>query len=334
MHAFKTTFSIIPTLFLIACSTSSNSSWMADSSSQLSRKYLSQIIIPGTHYSNAYGLAKSTNLNVCSGETLVGNISNNAKIAQLVEQGGDQADFLNYLNTQDHDISQQLNNGIRYLELEVCLQNSTYYTANYYLTAKLEKVLQQIKAFIQSNPQEIIFIDLDNNLRAEYGYMTATDINQLHNLLQLQFGSYLTPKQNWQQLTMAKMWETKHRIILLSANLNLSNYYDVWDKNQLVTQPESANYTTIKKLTSIQEYLQSESTPTIPQNLSIIPIYSLFNPGSNNLSVLHSNSNQRLIMDYLYTLPQTTRLNIIVSDHQYNRQLVDFARQKNFDPSE
>ncbi len=330
-------YKVIPlTLAMIACSSNNtlNSTWMADNQKSLGNKKLNQLIIPGSHFSNAYGLSNNKQLIVCNGETFKDNMSNNAKLASLINGNSSisQEEFVNYLNTQNNNITGQLNNGVRYLELQICLQNANYYTSNYYLTDSLDSIIKQIKDFIDDNPKELIIIDLDNNIRSDYGYMTENDINILHNYLQMQFGSYLTPRQNWQNLTLEDIWATKHRIILLSANPNLIKYYDVWNKNEFVNEPEEASYTTIKKLTLIQKYAQAESG-SMTNNLKILPIYSDFNPQSNTLNQLSKNPNDHLILDYLYSLPAKVPLNIIVSDRQYNRQLVDFAIYKNLSES-
>lgn len=313
-----------------ACSSSSfNSSWMADNTSKLAPKKINQVLIPGSHFSNAYNLTSNPNPSICIGETLPDSLSTNAKLAKLVSENDaiPHNDFIAYLNTQEDNVSEQLGDGIRYLELQICLQNETYYTSNYYLTADLNSIIKQIKAFIADNSEEIIFIDLDNNLRNETGYMSENDLNNLHNYLQMAFGSYLTPKQDWQQLTFKKLWNSKHRIILMSSNPVLARYYDVLNKNEVVTSNGIAYYTTIKKLTEIQEQL---SLPSDKQNsLMITPIYNWFDPERNSITQIETINNDHLIFDYLSTLPESTPLNILVGDRGYTNQLVNYTIQVN-----
>lgn len=313
-----------------ACSSSGfNSSWMNDNSNKLSTKKINQTLIPGSHFSNAYGIVNNRNLNICIGETLRGGLSTNAKIAKLVTENSliPQDDFITYLNTQEDNIGNQLRDGIRYLEIQICLQNDIYYTSNYYLTDSLNSIVKQIKDFMNDNPHEIIFIDLDNNLRSEDGQMSENDLNNLHNYIQMSFGSSLTPKKDWQDLTFKKLWNTQHRIILLSSNPIFTHYYDVLNKNEVVTSNGVAYYTTIKKLTAIQEQL------TLPKdsknNLVITPIYNWFDPERNSLTQIETLNNDHLIFDYLSTIPESSPLNIIVGDRNYNNQLVDYTIQVN-----
>jgi len=338
MYKYKSVLlTLISTITLGACSSSNtiNSSWMADNKKSLLNKKLSTVAIPGSHYSNAYGLVddgQKQNLIVCSGEVNGPAKTLDAELAQLIQANPQQvseADFLNYLNTQSNNIRAQLNNGIRYLELKVCLQNANYYTSNYYLTETLDQVFNQVLDFINSNDDEIIFIDLDNNFYTDYGSLTNNDINIFHNYLQTRFGSYLMPKKDWQQLTFKDIWATKHRIIILSSNPLLTKYYDIWDKNEVLNAPPQAEYTTIKKLTLVQQTVKTESAMMNNGKLNILPIYSEFDPEHGSLGQLKSTPNDHLIIDYLYSLPTNTYLNIIVSDHKYNRLLVNYTLHKN-----
>lgn len=313
-----------------ACSSSSlNSSWMNDNSNKIAPKKINQILIPGSHFSNAYNLANNKDLNICVGETMNSGLSTNAKIATLVTENEliPQGDFTSYLNTQENNIHDQLKSGIRYLELQICLQNEIYYTSNYYLTDNLDLIIKQIKDFMNDNPKEIIFIDLDNNLRSENGQMSEKDINNLHNYLQTAFGSSLTPKQDWQNLTFKKLWNTKHRIILLSSNPIFTNYSDVLNKDEVATSNGVAYYTTIKKLTAIQEQLNLPSDSK--NDLVITPIYNWFDPERNSITQIETINNDHLIFDYLSTIPESSPLNIIVGDRSYNNQLVDYTIQIN-----
>lgn len=330
MHDFRNIVIAGISVAISACSSSSfNSSWMDDNSNKIATKKINQVLIPGSHFSNAYSLTGNKDLNICVGETMNNSLSTNAKIATLVTENAviPQSDFISYLNTQENNIHDQLNSGIRYLELQICLQNEVYYTSNYYLTDSLDLIVKQIKDFMNNNPQEIIFVDLDNNLRSENGQMSENDINNLHNYLQMAFGSSLTPKHDWQELNFKKLWNTKHRIVLLSSNPIFTNYYDVLNKNEVVASNGVAHYTTIKKLTAIQEQL---NLPNDTKNdLVITPIYNWFDPERNSIAQIETLNNDHLIFDYLSTIPESSPLNIIVGDRSYNNQLVDYIIQVN-----
>lgn len=324
---------LIYQISLVGCSSSNtiNSSWMADNKKALTAKKLTDIVIPGSHYSNAYNLDNTKGaLVVCIGETNPP-LSNNAQIESMIKASPQQitnTDFVNYLNTQTNSVRSQLNNGIRYLEFNVCIQSANYYTSNYYLTDTLENDLNQISDFMSSNEDEVILIDIDH-IYTDYGSLSSNDLNIFHNYLQTKFGSYLMPKKDWQQLTFKDIWSSKHRIILLSSNPMLTKYYDVWDKSEVMNTPPEAEYNTIKKLTMIQQTIQNESMTVNNSKFRLLPIYSSFDPQRDSLNQLKSVSNDHLVIDYLRSLPLNTPLNIIVTDKKYNRLLVDYTLQKN-----
>lgn len=335
MYKFNRLAMFLSSVVVLASGCSSNntlnSSWMSDNSHKIANKRLTQVVIPGTHFANAYGLVGNKNLQVCTGETMPTSLSGNAILAQKVNESATRynQDFTNYLNTQTNNIYGQLSNGERYLELSICNQNATYYTSNYYLTDSFDDVIAQIKDFMKKNPDEIIILNFDNNLRDIYGYMMDSELDNFHNYLQMSFGSYLTPKQDWQSLTFKKMWDTKHRLIIFSSNPLLSRYYDVWDTNEVIGYTAPTKYAIIKKITAIQQSLPEINAAESAGKFSLIPFYSEFDVDYNSLSQLDSLGNDHLILDYLRTLTKQNKLNIIVSDRQYNRLTVDYAIDRN-----
>jgi hypothetical protein len=311
-----------------ACATHNNSNWMKNYQQQIESKTINKVLLAGSHYANAYGINNNKQLVICSGETKKNTISTNAYLAQIIATTAkpQSNDFLNYLNTQNSNIIDQLNGGIRYLELQICLQDNIYYTSNYYLTDPLNEIIKQIKDFLAQNPQELIIIDLDNNLHSNSGLFNPQQTREFYAYLMFSLGPYLVPQQELQTLTFAKLWQNKPRIILFATHPELIKYPNIWNKSQFALTPKQAHYTTIKKLTALQKMVQVESNNK--QYYSIIPIYSWLNAESNNLTQLKRNSNDHLILEYLYTLP-STNLNIIVTDHQYITPLANFTIQRN-----
>ena len=326
---------VVALIFLATgCSSNNtlNSSWMYDNQSLLANKKLSQIAIPGTNMANAYGLSGSKKLEVCIGETLPDSLSNNAIIAGQLSSLNNKAyneAFMDYLNTQTNDIYGQLSNGERYLSLSICTQDSVYYTSNYYLTEPFGEIIKQIKQFMEKNKHEIIILDFDNNLRNSFGYMSDSEINVFHNYIQMNFGSYLTPKQDWKNLTFKQLWSTKHRLIIFSSNPTFARYYDVWGKSEVLGYDGQAKYSTIKKITDIQGAMPELYAAKSNGQMTLLPIYSQFNPDVNNISQLGYSSNDHLVIDYLKTISINTPLNILISDRSYNRLLVNYAVDRN-----
>lgn len=334
MNLIKNNAALLATLALVSgCSSigKNNSNWMSQNKSQLDNKTLGQIIIPGTHYSNAYGI--NNTLPICKGETNPKSMSRNAKVAKVEKQSKDlnHDDFIEYLNTQDTDIYHQLNSGIRYLEMQICMQNDSFYTSNYYIGASLTDIIQQINKFIAENPNEILIIDLDNNTRDENGFINETHSLELDTIIKKSFNKLLITKSKHSDIKTLKINKILHsssRIIVMSSNPNLFKYDEIWDKNNLVRISASPTWTTIKKLTNIQLTVnQIESSNE--SGLTIIPIYSSFNPEKNTTQEIGNNFNNHLIMDYLYTFPESTPINIVVGELRFNKDIVKFS-QKSF----
>src|SRR4051812_20011938 len=113
---------IMGTAVISACSSTNNANWMDSNQEVLAKKLLTNLVIPGSHFANAYEITSTQNHVLCTGETLVDSMSINAQIAQLMFElyGKEESEFIKYLNTQDQNIYSQLSTGIRYLELQIC----------------------------------------------------------------------------------------------------------------------------------------------------------------------------------------------------------------------
>lgn len=330
MHKYLTriSLSLIAGISFYGCSTiglNNNNNWMDINSSQLQNKNLSDIRIPGSHYANAYGI-KNAATPICQGE--INNIppTRSAAIAKLVQKDNkitlDQ--LADYYNLENKDVYDQLNSGIRYLDIQICLQNNTFYTSNYFLTEQLDSILNQVKTFISENPKEVLIIDFDHRIWDEHGAISKQNIPALHQLIADKFGKLLIKKTAVSELTFNKIWKGYGRVLIMSSNNDLNSYDDIWNKDKLITVSSEATWTTIKKLTNIQLTLNKiESTNT--DGMTIIPIYSSFNPQKNTTQEIGNNFNNYLVMDYLYSLPDSTPINIIVGDNEYLDALVRFS---------
>lgn len=329
MSKFTTLASFVSIMgLIIGCSsTKDNSKWMTQNKSTLETKTLGQITIPGSHFANAYNM--SSTQAVCRGETVLNAQSMNAKIIALNHNFTESVsnEFITYLNTQDENIYQQLSSGIRYLELQICQQDNSFYTSNYFLGDILANVIAQINSFMAENPDEIIILDLDNNVRDENGFIAGKNAKQLISTLKQSFSEHLITSEkinNIQKDSLKHIWSSKERILIMSSNPALIDNETIWDKNQVIALNYKPRWTTIKKLTSIQIAVDDlQESPT--HGMSIIPIYSLFNPERNTPQEIGNNFNNHLIIDYLYTFPESTPINILVSEGQFNYDIVKFS---------
>lgn len=319
---FKPIVFIIPLLIATGCAT--NSTWMKDNRRFIDDKTIGDLTIPGTHLANAYSI-KATE-SVCVGESIDSkNMSTNATLRQnmITANHYNQESFIAYLNTQKEDIAHQLNDGIRYLELQVCLHHQTLYTSNIYLTDQLDNILNQINDFVESHLEEIVIIDLDNNLWADYGAMNAVDATLLYNHMITIIGHSLVPK-SMRYNTVDQLKTAHKQIILISSNPQLASFQFVWDKAQMtVTAP--AQYSTIQKISAIQNiYAQPENSNTI----SIIPLYSVLPAYNIESEISNTNNDDPLILNYLSQTLADHAI-IIVTDYKHMDSVIDLTVPNN-----
>jgi len=319
---FKKMTFFIPLLFATGCATNSN--WMKDNHRIIDDKTVGELTIPGTHLANAYNIKGSESL--CIGEGVdPKNMSINATLHQSMQINNhfNQESFVAYLNTQKDDVSNQLTDGVRYLELQVCQQNNTLYTSNIYLTDKLDNVITKIDDFVSNHSGEIVIIDLDNNLWAEYGAMNAKDATLLYNHMITIIGHSLVSK-SMRYNTISQLKKAHKQIILLSSNPQLASFQFVWDKSGVAITAQ-AQYSTIQKIATIQNiYAEPEHANT----LSIMPLYSALPAYNIENGMADTNNDDPLILNYL-SQTLANHAMIIVTDYRHLDSVIDLSIPNN-----
>lgn len=310
------------TIMIIGCS-SNNRYWMHNNRQYLDHKTVGELALTGSHLANAYNLQDSNSM--CIGEGIEStNISQNKALMEQMKlnQIFDTKSFLAYLNTQDKNITEQLNSGVRFLELQVCKQDNIFYTSNVYLGPRLSDIVSQIKTFAEDNPDELIIIDFDNNLWAPYGNMNIADASTVSNYLTSELGNNLVP-QNMRYNTLGEIKSANKNIIILSTNPRLINNLLIWDKNQ-VTVTAPVEYSTIKKLLAVEDAL------LLPENaytISIVPFYSApqIKKTSNTTS---TDDNDIIVANYLIDALDKHAI-IVVTDWKHQQKLTNITIEDN-----
>ena len=279
------------------CSTD-NSAWMQNSGPRMRNKKITQITIAGAHYANAYGITKKSTL--CKGEILPQSLTSNARILEQLNTSNGASEqsniFMSTLNTQDSNVGDQLGSGVRYLELQICQQDGSYFTSNLYLTDELSKIAKQITDFLKANPQEIIILDLDNNLYTEYGLMNSQDIALFHAFINQIFDSRLVSKDNFNN-TLAELAAAHEQIIILSSNPILSAYPDIISRKDAAFTA-SPTYPTIKKITLLESFLGSDKAKN-QTKLNILPVYSDITYDVLSTQMYQNDQDQQIVLNYL-----------------------------------
>jgi hypothetical protein len=135
-------------------------------------------------------------------------------------------------NAQDRDIGQQLNDGIRYLDLRLCaptgpLPEVTLCHGLYNDQAGITLVLRQIHDFVVAHPSEIVIVDLNHFYGVDGKGATTAQKDALVRQIRSQFSTnaadacntpatcLLVPSSFTPQSTLDSIWKAPGRVILL-----------------------------------------------------------------------------------------------------------------------
>lgn len=199
------------------------STWMADSVNMtdgvdrrtLGNKPLNQIFLPGSHDTMTYGINQSS---ITSLDKL--RLGSDAPIATLVKYTSIPgvknivgAVIQRWAKAQSVDVLTQLNNGIRYLDLRMCLDTSNgtkktptfddlKFTHSLISDVTFKQMIDQVATFNRSNPKEIIILDFQyilnlstTNTTLQYFVDTNVQLSiqkQALNYMRTAFGSSLS----------------------------------------------------------------------------------------------------------------------------------------------
>lgn len=127
---------------------------------------LGDVLFPGTHDSASYGVAVENGISPHSGELLVSLWDLPGGDAE----GGSQSRVVGWAKTQNLTIAEQLDAGVRYLDLRVTERDGVLLTWHSVYSVPLSLVLDELVAFSAEHPREPIVISFGLDLDAtQYG---------------------------------------------------------------------------------------------------------------------------------------------------------------------
>jgi hypothetical protein len=134
-------------------------------------------------------------------------------------------------NAQDRDIAQQLNDGIRYLDLRLCAPvgsvSEVTLCHGVYSPAGITLVLKQIHDFVVAHPSEIVIVDLNHFYGVDGKNATAAQRDAVIRQIRSVFTTnpadpcntpatcLLVPSSFTPQSTLDSIWKTPGRVILV-----------------------------------------------------------------------------------------------------------------------
>ncbi len=209
-----------------------SATWMADMMQQIGHVPLCRIALPGTHDSGTYGMTTQSALDPYNEGARARVVESLDGVAQ---QRGTSARPLMLLwsQAQDLSISDQLQAGIRYLDLRVSLVDSTYVLGHVLVCGTLDDALQQVLMFTQQHPSELIILDVNHLYGMDTTESQVALINFIAGILDgrlVQGPPTLGPNNTVNEILHHDPVD-KARVILLfasSAAIAASGRTDVW----------------------------------------------------------------------------------------------------------
>lgn len=188
-------------------------------------RILNQLIIPGTHNSGSYDITSTSKFSLSDNNPLptwIEQISNilPASLVRTIVAG--------WSKTQPYSITDQLNNGVRYLDFRVCDFESHLYLCHTLISARLKDTLQQIQTFVQNHPSEIILLDINHI----YNVNNSADETQLVQLLQQYLGNIAVPNTYHTTDTIGTLRQSQRNVIIFM------------DTDQTINDPTALQFST------------------------------------------------------------------------------------------
>jgi len=196
-------------------SNGSMSTWMEHMAPYIEKRAITEIFIPASHGSATYQLE----YNVGKGQDIpkaLDPFSGKIGLGQILEK---------WSKAQGESVLAQLEDGVRFLDLRIIYRDSKkqFYTVHSLYGPSVHDILSQIARFVNSNPKEIIVIQV-----GDFRYMPHNDKNH-HDLIrhfQEMFGDKLVTKSLGLATPITTLWQQKKQVIIIYNNNAIADQYD------------------------------------------------------------------------------------------------------------
>jgi hypothetical protein len=187
----------------------SNADWMSEHKEQLKDKAINQVTLLGSHDS------ASCDIHVGS-PPVTGYLTHSGHHKKGPASRKDVGSAV----CQSASIKDQLEYGVRHLDLRIAYQDGQYWGTHMYISTPAfgpGGVFTQIKEFLNEHPDEIIIM-IGEHLYSETEPMTSDEAAAFYNKLEQEFQGLLIPRNDFSGLTFGQIWEGKGRIILIASS--------------------------------------------------------------------------------------------------------------------
>ena len=213
------------------------SNWMERLPTHVQQLPLRQLAIPGSHDSGAFYLDKDSSLAPDEGSV----------IKNLVKVFGSCAKNVvhKWSITQSESFTQQLQNGIRYLDMRTAYrkEKNDFYICHGLYGITLENAFTEIEAFIQKSTKEVLILDF-NHL-----YSFTPDLHKRFvGLICERFGEKLYgPGKLGADASLTEIWSNGRQVIALYDNKDIvSSHPQLWSQSLIFSPwPNTASTSTL-----------------------------------------------------------------------------------------
>ncbi|KAK3103987.1 hypothetical protein FSP39_023435 [Pinctada imbricata] len=222
--------------------------WMGSLPDSLHSLPLNHLAIPGSHDSASYSLNAKNDI---APDT-------SPEIQALISVMGDCGKEIIYRWSlcQNITITQQLNHGIRYLDLRVCSHKKKK-TLNFIhglYGDEVKPVLNDINQFLDKHRKEIVLLDFNH-----FYCMDQSDHTELMDMIQDVFGSKLCPLLDMESATLESLWENQLQVIVFYQNDAAKDNHFFWPATSI--RSPWANTSQLSNLMSFLESNYKEGHP-------------------------------------------------------------------------
>ncbi|MBS1797676.1 MAG: hypothetical protein JSS81_27890 [Acidobacteria bacterium] len=140
--------------------------WMGDNAALLGKKQLNELVIPGTHDTGTFGIIATKSKGIGLGDSDGLSSPDNKKVKRFLSFG---SVFTDWAKTQEKTSLEMLDDGVRYFDLRVCVDNKgVFMTCHGLYGAPLETILDDVKKFTDAHPREVVLLGFNHFWDRQY----------------------------------------------------------------------------------------------------------------------------------------------------------------------
>lgn len=229
---------------LFNLSVNAQSVWITDNAALLGQKQLNEIALPGAHDAGTYAITASKSKGISLGEGEGMRSPDNKKVKRFLSFG---SVFSDWAKTQERTTAEMLNDGIRYFDIRICVDNKGFLmTCHGLFGASVSAVLDDVKTFTDKNPREVVLLGFNHFWDRQYQIskgkksgeiegLTDAKWTELVNLVKTKLGGKLASSRKFSpKSTLNELWKLKenNQVIALFDSPDAPDDEFVWKQKE------------------------------------------------------------------------------------------------------